>query len=67
MSGEITVTFSNVAETLPYVESKRLRGIAITSLKRRANMPDMPTIAETVPGYEFLTWHVIMAPKGLNS
>ena len=64
MSGEITVTFSNIAETLPYVESRRLRGLGITSLKRRANMPDMPAIAEAVPGYEFLTWHVIMAPKG---
>jgi tripartite-type tricarboxylate transporter receptor subunit TctC len=64
ISGEITVTFSNIAETLPYTESKRLRGIAISSLKRRASMPDMPTIAEAMPGYEFLTWHVIMVPKG---
>jgi tripartite-type tricarboxylate transporter receptor subunit TctC len=65
ISGEVTVSFSNIAETLPYTDAKRLRGLAITSLKRRANMPDMPTIAEGgVPGYEFLTWHVIMAPKG---
>jgi tripartite-type tricarboxylate transporter receptor subunit TctC len=64
ISGEVTVAFANVPETMPYVEAKRLRGIAITSLKRRANLSDMPTVAETLPGYEFLTWHVVMAPKG---
>ncbi len=63
ISGEVTVTFANVPETIPLVEAKRLRGLAITSLKRRAGL-DLPTVAETLPGYEFLTWHVVMAPKG---
>ncbi len=65
ISGEVTVTFANTPETMPYVDAKRLRGLAISSLKRRANLPDLPTVSESgVPGYEFLTWHVIMAPKG---
>jgi tripartite-type tricarboxylate transporter receptor subunit TctC len=65
ISGEVTVSFANTPETMPYVEMNRLRALGITSLKRRANLPDLPTIAESgVPGYEFLTWHVIMAPKG---
>lgn len=65
ISGEVTVTFANTPETMPYVDAKRLRGLAISSLKRRANLPELPTVSESgVPGYEFLTWHVIMAPKG---
>ena len=64
ISGEVTVTFANTPETMPYVDAKRLRGLAISSLKRRANLPDLQTVSESgVPGYEFLTWHVIMAPK----
>ena len=64
ISGEVTVSFANTPETMPYVDMKRLRALGITSLKRRANLPDLPTVAESLPGYEFLTWHVIMAPKG---
>ncbi len=64
ISGEVTVAFANVPETMPYVETRRLRGLAITSLQRRASLPALPTVAETLPGYEFLTWHVVMAPKG---
>jgi tripartite-type tricarboxylate transporter receptor subunit TctC len=65
ISGEITVTFGNTPETVPYMESKRLRGLGITSLKRRPNLPELPTVSESgLPGYEFLTWHVVMAPKG---
>lgn len=64
ISGEVTVAIANTPETMPYVEAKRLRALGISSLKRRANLPDLPTIAESVPGYEFLTWHVILAPKG---
>ena len=64
ISGEVTVTFANTPETMPYVDAKRLRGLAISSLKRRANLPDLQTVSESgIPGYEFLTWHVIMAPK----
>ncbi len=64
MSGEVTVAFANTPETMPFIEAKRLRGLAITSLKRRASLPAMPALAETLPGYEFLTWHVVLAPKG---
>ena len=64
ISGEVTVAIANTPETMPYVETKRLRALGISSLKRRPNLPDLPTIAESVPGYEFLTWHVILAPKG---
>ncbi|MGZ8198292.1 MAG: Bug family tripartite tricarboxylate transporter substrate binding protein [Burkholderiales bacterium] len=65
MSGETEITFSNISETAPLVLSKRLRGLGVTSTKRARIVPDIPTIAEAgVPGYEFTTWHALLAPKG---
>jgi tripartite-type tricarboxylate transporter receptor subunit TctC len=66
MSGETQVTFSNITETAPLVHAKRLRGLGVTSATRARIVPDLPTIAEAgVPGYEFTTWHALLAPKGL--
>ncbi len=64
ISGETQVTFSNISETTPLVLSNRLRALGVTSLKRAAVLPDLPTIAESLPGYEFITWHALVAPKG---
>jgi tripartite-type tricarboxylate transporter receptor subunit TctC len=44
------------------MQAKRLRGLAITSAARSPDAPDLPTIAESLPGYEFTTWHVLAAP-----
>jgi tripartite-type tricarboxylate transporter receptor subunit TctC len=66
MSGETEITFSNISETAPLVIARRLRGLGVTSAKRARIVPDLPTIAEAgVPGYEFTTWHALVAPKGL--
>jgi tripartite-type tricarboxylate transporter receptor subunit TctC len=62
-SGEIGVTVSSISETMPFIEGKRLRPLGVTSLKRSVALPDVPPIADTLPGYEFTTWHVIVAPK----
>lgn len=65
VSGETQVTFSNITETVPLVKANRLRALAVTSLKRAAIVPDVPTVAEAgLPGYEFTTWHVLVAPRG---
>jgi tripartite-type tricarboxylate transporter receptor subunit TctC len=65
MSGETQMTISNITETFPLVNAKRLRGLGVTSLKRAKVVPDIPTIAEAgLPGYEFITWHALVAPKG---
>jgi len=65
MSGEIGVAFTNLSETSAYVKANRLRALGITSTQRSAVIPDVPTIAEAgMPGYEFVTWHGMLAPKG---
>jgi len=65
MSGEIGITFTNLAETSVYVKANRLRALGITSTKRSAVLPDVPTIAEAgLPGYEFITWHGLLTSKG---
>lgn len=65
ISGEVGVTFTNLAETSAYVKAGRLRALGISSTRRSAVIPDVPTIAEAgLPGYEFVTWHGMLAPKG---
>jgi len=64
MGGEVALSFPNISQAINYVSSKRLRALGVTSLKRSTAMPELPTIAEAgVPGYEFITWHGILAPK----
>ena len=65
LAGEVAATFGNVSQQTAYVKGGRLRALAVTSAKRLAAMPDLPTVAEAgVPGYEFETWFVVAAPKG---
>jgi len=64
MSGEVGIVFANFAETLGHVKAGKLRALGVTSSKRAPTLPDVPTIAEAgLPGYEFTTWHGILAPK----
>ena len=65
ISGEVAATFGNVSQQIGYVKAGRLRALAVTGTKRSPAMPELPTVAEAgVPGYEFVTWHGILAPKG---
>jgi tripartite-type tricarboxylate transporter receptor subunit TctC len=49
---------------LPHIQAKKLKPLGITSAKRNAIAPQIPTIAESgLPGYEFTTWHIVAAPK----
>ncbi len=47
------------------MKSNRLRGIAVTTEKRSTVVPEIPTVAETVPGYEAMQWFAILGPRGL--
>ncbi|HEX2546441.1 MAG TPA: tripartite tricarboxylate transporter substrate binding protein [Ramlibacter sp.] len=65
VSGKIDVLFDSVASALPHIRDGRVRALGISSLKRSPLFPELPAIAETVPGYETTTWFGIYGPKGL--
>lgn len=64
MGGRVSLTFSSVSLSMPLVASGKLRALAITSLARSAVVPDLPTVAETIPGYESSTWYGMFLPGG---
>jgi tripartite-type tricarboxylate transporter receptor subunit TctC len=66
MGGHVMMIFDNTPNVLPHVKGGRMRGIAVTSLKRSALAPEMPTVDESgVPGYEVLVWFGVVAPAGV--
>jgi tripartite-type tricarboxylate transporter receptor subunit TctC len=64
VGGNIQLIFATVSTALPHVKSNRIRAVAVTSLKRAPQFPDVPAVAETVPGYEVDNWYGVLAPKG---
>jgi len=65
LAGRITLGFTNIVNVAPLVKEGKLRGFAVTSRKRSALMPELPTMAESgYPGYEAVPWFGLMAPAG---
>lgn len=64
MSGQIQVALPTTVAGLPHVKSGKLRAIAVTSSKRLEGMADVPTVAESLPGYEAVSWGGVMVPAG---
>lgn len=63
LGGEVPLMFSNMLAIMPFVQSGRLRALGVTSLKRVAGAPEVPTIAESgLPGYEVAGWYGLLAP-----
>jgi tripartite-type tricarboxylate transporter receptor subunit TctC len=66
MGGQINLYFSNILSAVPHVKSGKLRGLGVTSAKRSAVLPSLPTIAEAgVPTYEEYNWYGMLAPAGV--
>ena len=65
IAGRVTMLMTTTISAAPHVKSGRLRALAITSPKRLAAMPDVPAIAETVPGYEADAFQGMVAPAGV--
>ena len=63
MGGTIQVYFSPLPELIGVVKGGKVRALAVTTAKRVASLPDVPTIGESVPGFEISTWQGIGAPK----
>jgi tripartite-type tricarboxylate transporter receptor subunit TctC len=64
VSGQVQVMFGVLPASLGYIRSGQLRALAVTSPKRQAALPDVPAMAEFLPGYEAYGWYGIVAPKG---
>ena len=67
VAGQVQMLISVIPAVLPTIKSGRLRALGVTSAKRTALVPDVPTIAETVPGYEFIGWYSLFAPANTPS
>ncbi len=65
LGGQIQLIFGAMPAMVPQHKSGRLRGIAVTTGKRIAALPDIPTVGETLPGYEAVLWYAAWGPKNM--
>lgn len=64
LGGRMQMMFALSPVAMPHVKANKLRGIAVSGSKRLPELPNVPTVAETVPGYEATTWYGLMVPRG---
>ncbi len=66
ISGQVQVMFDNVPTSIEFIRADKLRPLAVTTAARSDVLPDLPTVADFVPGYEASAWYGIGAPKGTS-
>ena len=64
VGGQIQLMFDNMPSALPMAKDGKIRALAVTTAKRSAAAPELPTVAETLPGFEATTWFAMFAPAG---
>lgn len=64
VSGQVDLYFGNSSSLLPHINSEKIRLIAVGTAQRIAAAPDIPTVAEVLPGFEFSSWNGLLAPAG---
>jgi tripartite-type tricarboxylate transporter receptor subunit TctC len=64
VAGQVQVMFDNIPGSIGHIRTGKVRALGVTAAKRVAALPDVPTIGETVPGYEVSIWYGIAAPRG---
>jgi tripartite-type tricarboxylate transporter receptor subunit TctC len=64
LGGQVQVTFDNLPSSMPHIKAGKLRALAVTTAKRSEELPDVPTVAETVPGYEASAFFGFGVPHG---
>jgi tripartite-type tricarboxylate transporter receptor subunit TctC len=62
LAGDVDLMFDNLGVSLPLVEAGNLKLLAVASAQRLPSLPDVPTIAETLPGFEAIAWYAVVAP-----
>jgi tripartite-type tricarboxylate transporter receptor subunit TctC len=62
LTGELPMAFDNFSSAWPFARDQKIRILGVTSLERSPSAPDIPTVAETLPGFESLSWHGLFAP-----
>jgi tripartite-type tricarboxylate transporter receptor subunit TctC len=67
MTGKVHVLFDNLPGSVEFVRTAKLRALAVTTATRSEALPDVPTVAETIPGYEASVFYGVSAPKGTPS
>ncbi len=65
VAGQIQIGMLNMAGALAHVQAGRLRALAVSSPKRSESLPDVPSLADTVPGFNFTEWFALVAPAGV--
>jgi tripartite-type tricarboxylate transporter receptor subunit TctC len=65
LGGQIPVMFDNLPGAIQNIKAGKVRALGVTTAKRVSEIPDIPTIGETVPGYEVSVWYGISGPKGI--
>jgi tripartite-type tricarboxylate transporter receptor subunit TctC len=64
LAGQVQVMFDNLPTSIEFIRAGKLRALAVTTTARSHLLPDLPTVADFVPGYEASAWYGIGAPKG---
>lgn len=66
IAGQVPIQFDNLPSSIEHIKGGRLRALGVTTAKRVPQMPDVPAIAETLPGYETYSWNALFGPKGMS-
>ena len=64
IGGQVALSFGTLAGLAPFAKSGRVRALAVSGTRRAAALPEVPTAAETLPGFDVLTWYGVFAPVG---
>ena len=66
MAGQVQINMGSLIQTIPHMKTGKIKSLGTTGLKRAAATPDLPAVAETIPGYEANNWWAVAAPAGTS-